>query len=286
MQSCSTWRTLRILAGICLSLAALGNPPARAGEPAGDDLASQVTIRRDTFGVPHILAPTEEAACFGQGYASAEDHVLVMAREYLKARGEEAAYFGEDFAANDFAMKQLHIWEGAKEGYARLAPWVQRILDHDGTLEGGGGGIDLWMALARAVGLAEIELTSQRDVQAGTRFAVDAYVNFARRAPWPEAVCSSLTEMFAPAIHRERLAGWPQHYPWIDPAGLAYFRSRVSRAQRDVELGLAVTLERFTSRAQQERALEVLRFKLDVLWQMNDVMALAYGCGADREAVA
>jgi pyrroloquinoline-quinone synthase len=111
----------------------------------------------------------------------------------------------------------------------------------------------------------------------GVRFAVDAYVNFARRAPWPEAVCASLTELFAPEIHRQRLATWPQHYPWIEAAGLSYFQSRVSLARRDVEFGLAVTLERFATRSAQERALQVLQFKLDVLWQMNDAMALAYG---------
>jgi pyrroloquinoline-quinone synthase len=109
------------------------------------------------------------------------------------------------------------------------------------------------------------------------RFAVDAYVNFARRAPWPEAVCSSLTELFAPEIHKQRLANWPEHYPWIDRAGLHYFQSRVSLARRDVEFGLAVTLGRFVTRAQQERALQILQFKLDVLWQMNDAMALRYG---------
>jgi pyrroloquinoline-quinone synthase len=37
------------------------------------------------------------------------------------------------------------------------------------------------------------------------KFAVDAYVNFARRAPWKEAAMSSLTEMFAPQIHQQRL---------------------------------------------------------------------------------
>jgi acyl-homoserine-lactone acylase len=102
---------------------------ARADSLPGDDLAKQVTIRRDTLGVPHILAPTEEAAYFGQGYASAEDRVLVLARLYLQARGEEAAYFGEAFAESDFLVKQLHIHEGARTGYAKLAPWVQRILD-------------------------------------------------------------------------------------------------------------------------------------------------------------
>jgi len=154
--------------------------------------------------------------------------------------------------------------------------WVQRILDHDGYGEDAGG-IDSWLRLAEAVGLTRAQVESLGDVVPGVRFAVDAYVNFARRAPWPEAVCASLTELFAPEIHQQRLASWPQHYPWIEPAGLKYFQSRVSLARRDVEFGLALTLDRCRSRAAQERALEVLQFKLDVLWQMNDAMAQAYG---------
>jgi pyrroloquinoline-quinone synthase len=154
--------------------------------------------------------------------------------------------------------------------------WVQRILDHDGHGEDAGG-IDSWLRLAQAVGLQRAQVESLDAVLPGVRFAVDAYVNFARRAPWPEAVCASLTELFAPEIHKQRLASWPEHYPWIEPGGLKYFQSRVSLARRDVEFGLAVTLERFRSRAQQERALQILQFKLDVLWQMNDAMGLAYG---------
>jgi pyrroloquinoline-quinone synthase len=154
--------------------------------------------------------------------------------------------------------------------------WVQRILDHDGYGDDLGG-IESWLRLAEAVGLRRLQVESLAEVLPGVRFAVDAYVNFARRAPWPEAVCSSLTELFAPEIHNQRLAGWPDYYPWIDRSGLHYFQSRVSLARRDVEFGLAVTLERFRTREQQERALQVLQFKLDVLWQMNDAMALRYG---------
>ena len=154
--------------------------------------------------------------------------------------------------------------------------WVQRILDHDGFGDDPGG-IESWLRLAEAVGLSREGVESLSEVLPGVRFAVDAYVNFARRAPWPEAVCSSLTELFAPEIHKQRLANWPQHYAWIDPAGLHYFQSRVSLARRDVEFGLEFTLDRFTTRGLQERAIEVLRFKLDVLWQMSDAMALRYG---------
>ena len=154
--------------------------------------------------------------------------------------------------------------------------WVQRILDHDGYGDDPGG-IESWLRLAEAVGLRRDEVESLSQLLPGVRFAVDAYVNFARRAPWPEAVCSSLTELFAPEIHKQRLAGWPDHYPWIDRAGLHYFQSRVSLARRDVEFGLAFTLDHFTTRAAQERALEILKFKLDVLWQMSDAMAIRYG---------
>lgn len=158
--------------------------------------------------------------------------------------------------------------------------WISRILDHDGFQIGeinDEGGIEAWLRLAQATGLSREEVLDLRHVTPGVRFAVDAYVNFARRSPWQEAACSSLTELFAADIHKERLASWPQHYPWIDPAGLQYFRNRVSQARRDVDHGLQITLDHFKTAAQQQRALDILQFKLDVLWQMNDAMALKYG---------
>ncbi len=154
--------------------------------------------------------------------------------------------------------------------------WVQRILDHDGHGDDAGG-IEAWIRLGLATGLNREEITDLRHVIPGVRFAVDAYVNFCRQRPWQESVCASLTELFAPTIHKQRLANWPEHYPWIDSAGLQYFRNRVTQARRDVEQGLAVTLDYFNTRAPQQRALDILQFKLDILWQMNDAMQLEYG---------
>lgn len=154
--------------------------------------------------------------------------------------------------------------------------WVQRILDHDGT-EQDPGGIEAWVRLGDAVGLSRDELWSLEHIVPGVRFAVDAYVNFARQQPWQEAVCASLTELFAPQIHRERLASWPAHYPWIDSGGLQYFRSRLPLATRDVEHGLKVTLGYFVTRAAQMRALTILQFKLDLLWSMLDAIQLRCG---------
>ncbi len=153
--------------------------------------------------------------------------------------------------------------------------WVQRIIDHDGRT-GEEGGIEAWIRLGEAVGLDRETLVSQRMVLPGVRFAVDAYVNFVRQAPWEEGICSSLTELFAPEIHQQRLQSWPERYPWIEAAGLQYFRNRLSEARRDVEHGLAFTLAHFNTRLLQERALAIVQFKLDVLWTMLDAMTLAY----------
>ena len=163
--------------------------------------------------------------------------------------------------------------------------WVRRILDHDGQGDDAGG-IEAWIRLGEAVGLSRAEITSLEHVVPGVRFAVDAYVNFARSRPWQETVCASLTELFAPKIHEQRLAGWPEHYPWIDPAGLAYFRNRLSEARRDVAHGLALTLDHFNTRELQARALEILRFKLDVLWSMLDAVQIAYPAEAPPAARA
>ena len=153
--------------------------------------------------------------------------------------------------------------------------WVQRILDHDGA-PGEEGGIEAWLRLAEAVGLDREQVLSGELVLPGVRFAVDAYLNFARRASWQEAASSSLTELFAPHIHQSRLDAWPQHYPWIDESGYDYFRKRLSEARRDVEHGLRITLKHYTTLAAQQRMLEILQFKLDVLWSMLDAMSMAY----------
>ena len=154
--------------------------------------------------------------------------------------------------------------------------WVQRILDHDGHGPDSSGGIEAWLRLGEACGLEREELIDQRHVLPGVRFAVDAYVNFARQSSWQLAASSSLTEMFAPEIHQQRLDGWPEYYPWIDVDGLSYFKNRLSEARRDVEHGLEITLDYFNTRKLQLQVLAALQFKLDVLWTMLDAMTMAY----------
>jgi len=155
--------------------------------------------------------------------------------------------------------------------------WIKRITDHDGTLEQGGGGLEMWLALARAVGLDEAGVRSERLVQPGTRFAVDAYVTFARMQPWLPAVASSLTEMFAPALMTTRLAALLERYPWIDPDGLAYFRARITIAPQDAAYTLDWVCEHARTAEAQAACIDALRFKCDVLWAVLDATQAACG---------
>ena len=143
--------------------------------------------------------------------------------------------------------------------------WIQRILDHDG-IEAGSGGIESWLRLGEALGVGRDELESERRVLPGVRYAVDAYVNFCRARPWVEAVAASLTELFGPSAIRVRLEALERHYPWIDPAGLEYFRTRLEQAPRDAQYALDVVVERCRTRESQERAVAALAFKCDLLW--------------------
>ncbi|MBT3811248.1 MAG: pyrroloquinoline-quinone synthase PqqC [Gammaproteobacteria bacterium] len=195
--------------------------------------------------------------------------------------------------AGELTQKQLQGWVANRFYYQIMIPikdanilancpdretraiWTQRILDHDGQ-PGDPGGIEAWVQLGIAVGMTREEVTSLEHVLPGVKFAVDAYVNFARNSNWHEAASSSLTELFAPKIHQQRLDNWPELYPWVEQEGYIYFRKRLSEARRDVEHGLEITLDFYKTRAQQERMLEILKFKLNVLWTMADAMYMAY----------
>ena len=153
--------------------------------------------------------------------------------------------------------------------------WIRRILDHDGE-SGDSGGIERWLVLAEGVGLDREAVESLAGVLPATRFAVDAYVRFVRDASLLEAVASSLTELFAPRLHEARIDALLANYDFANERTLAYFRTRLSQAPRDVEFGLAFVKREARPRDQQEAAMAALRFKTDVLWAQLDALHFAY----------
>ncbi len=153
--------------------------------------------------------------------------------------------------------------------------WRRRIIDHDGDREGTGG-IERWLKLAEGVGLDRAYVQSTEGILPGTRFAVEAYVNFVRDKPILEGIASSLTEMFSPGIIADRVQGMLANYDFITRDTLAYFTPRLTQAPQDVDFALRYVKAEAKTRADQEKVLAALRFKCDVLWTQLDALYLAY----------
>jgi pyrroloquinoline-quinone synthase len=189
--------------------------------------------------------------------------------------------------------RQLQGWVANRLAYQRAIPrkdaailsncpepdirrmWLQRIVDHDGT-EPWTGGIEMWIRLGEALGVPREEMEDERHVLPGVRFATEAYVTFCKTRPWMEAVASSLTELFAPDLMRQRIAAFPKHYGWVREEALDYFKSRLTQAPRDSQQGLHLVRTRCTTVEAQRKAFEALAFKLELLWVMIDTIHHAY----------
>lgn len=157
--------------------------------------------------------------------------------------------------------------------------WLHRIHDHDGLPPEEPGGIERWLVLTDGLGLDREYVISRRGALAATIFAVESYVTFVREQPLTVAVASSLTELFAPKIHKERISGMLEGYDFIDDKVMAYFKRRLTQAPRDSEFALNYVLDNARSREEQEACVDAVRFKCNVLWVQLDALYNAYVAG-------
>jgi pyrroloquinoline-quinone synthase len=132
------------------------------------------------------------------------------------------------------------------------------------------------LKLTDGLGLERDYVISQRGALPGTVFAVEAYVRFVYERSNLEAIASSLTELFAPGIHAERISGMLANYEFIDETLVGYFRKRLDQAPRDANFALAYVLEHARTVEQQQAALDALTFKTQVLWAQLDALHFAY----------
>jgi pyrroloquinoline-quinone synthase len=198
-----------------------------------------------------------------------------------RAQALDAAEFERQLRANAHAYHNYHAFNirlnsgratpGQMRGWVANRFYYQIHIPHDDTV------VEPWVRLGEAMGLTANELWSTEHVLPGVRTAVNDYLNRTQQQPWQEGVCAALTELFAATIHAEQLANWPAFYPWIEPSGLEYFRSKLCFSPQDIDASLRVTLKYFLTRDAQLRALELLRLKLDLLWAMLEAIQQGFG---------
>ena len=196
-------------------------------------------------------------------------HAGQLTREQIQAWVRNRFYYQTRIPIKDAII----LSKSEDPAFRRL--WMHRIVDHDGKVDGEGG-LAQWLRLAHGVGLDVDTVKSLREVLPGVRFACDAYVTLVRERPLVEAVASSLTEFFSPDIMARRIVAWETHYPWVEAETLAYFRGRVTRAKEDSREAIDYVLANATTRAAQEKCIDALITKTQILWALLDAVSVAH----------
>jgi len=218
-------------------------------------------------------------------------------RSVLRQVGEERYHHRHPFHLlmhdGELSRGQLQAWALNRYCYQSVIPikdaiilsksddpefrraWRKRIVDHDGDSRSKDGGIKRWLKLAEATGLDAERVASKSEVLPATRYAVNEYLNLVRTRPLTEAVASSLTELFSRDLITLRINRLRQHYAWL-AAGLDYFEARLEQAPEDAAFAIRYVYENAKTREAQERAIQALRDKCDILWAQLDALYFAY----------
>ena len=101
--------------------------PAPLIERAAD---YEVLIRRDEWGVPHILGTTDADAAFGVGFAHAEDDYATIEEVAIATRGKLASVKGEKAAVSDYLVHLMRVWATVDARYENdLSAEVRRVIE-------------------------------------------------------------------------------------------------------------------------------------------------------------
>lgn len=195
-------------------------------------------------------------------------HEGKLSRGQLQAWALNRYYYQEHIPLKDAA-----ILARSEDPAFRIA-WRKRIIDHDGD-GSKPGGIEKWLQLVEATGLAREVALQGEGILPATRFAVQAYIQFVSTRSHLEAVASSLTEMFSHQLISLRIDRLRQYYPWLS-SGLDYFTARLKQAPEDSEFALAYCVKNSRTREQQDLCHAALCAKCDILWAQLDALYFSY----------
>src|SRR4051812_26212658 len=92
-------------------------------------MARQVTIYRDTYGVPHVYGTTDAACVFGYIYAQAEDNFWQIEDSYIRGLGRASEIYGEKTLAEDLMVHAMEIPRLSKAEYEKASPKMRELAD-------------------------------------------------------------------------------------------------------------------------------------------------------------
>ncbi|HTD94339.1 MAG TPA: penicillin acylase family protein [Chitinophagaceae bacterium] len=83
---------------------------------------SRITIARDSFGVPHIFAPTDPEVAYGLAWAHAEDDFATLQLVVLSGKARLGSALGRKGAEADYVIDLLRCRELVNEQWDTLSP--------------------------------------------------------------------------------------------------------------------------------------------------------------------
>lgn len=104
-----------------------------------DKLAGSVEIIRDTFGVPHIYAPTDAGVLFGAAWAQAEDNWWQVEDNFVHALGRASELYGEESFLSDYLARAMEIRRLSIEEYEGAPEEMRALCDAYAA------GFNLWL---------------------------------------------------------------------------------------------------------------------------------------------
>ena len=91
--------------------------------------AKNVSIIKDTWGIPHIYGKTDADAVFGLLYAQCEENFSRVERNYLEVLGRQAEADGERMLYADLQMRLIVDSAEAIQDYHNSAAWFKKLLN-------------------------------------------------------------------------------------------------------------------------------------------------------------
>src|SRR5215471_18398394 len=123
-------RALLILVTVAVLTPYAAYTSPNAGSPDGTASAAaggEATIYRDEYGIPHVFAPTLEAASFAIGYAQAEDRLEELLKNYRRALGTMSEAFGPASYTDDYLQHMFRHAEISREKYNQVSPKMRAV---------------------------------------------------------------------------------------------------------------------------------------------------------------
>jgi penicillin amidase/acyl-homoserine-lactone acylase len=165
--------TVLVLAGLIIAALIFLIVADRLDQPAPPDPAIliakarqyDVRIKRDNFGVPHVIGPRDADVAFGLGFAHSEDDFVTLQQVALATRGQLAATEGRKAAVADYLVHLLRVWETVNAKYESDLP-----ADVRQVLEAYADGVNYYAALHQDKVIRGTLPLTGKDVAAGFVF--------------------------------------------------------------------------------------------------------------------